>query len=888
MLLRTRITFMVLASYLLMAGGLAFFGVKSEELSDNRYAEATLNGQEIFWRKLIENTVQRLETVVPVIMSRRDVAEAAARKNIGELTEATGQITEALRTLPAVFLWEVISPEGELLFSSRGSLQDTPLIDAGSLSVIVDTKASLEGGVVQDSESGFIAAVAQPLLKADGSVAAVAAIAADLHPPLQEFKDATGADIFLVDHVGRVTAGTDMSIWSLMSKDDFSIRKRRLETVHAGKRFFSVGVLPLRGMDKQVMGALITVRDSTLSHNQLRHIQNIEIGLVATMLLLVLLWLTYYLRRSFAPLDEAIQVLNALSRGDTSVTLEVDNIKDEIGRIAGSVGVFRDNAVKLDQLEERRERQRRRQELFIRLQMRQLADMLSDEARETVLRDIAEMEALAQAQTKPEDDTERGEIEVLAKAFETMSSRIREQHTNLESLIAERTRDVNILREALKNKEQLTVLRQELDFARELQLSSLPQVFPPFPDRHEFRIHAAMVPAKEVGGDFYDFYLIDRHHLAFVVGDASGKGVPAAMFIAITRSLIKAVAPFSNSPGQCMAFVNNMLAADNPQLLFATVFYAVLDTSTGEVRFCNAGHPPPMILRHNGQIDSFRDVSGVALGVMEDLEYETGSFTLGVGDSVLVYTDGVTEATNDRQRLFEESRLIETLKDLIGVHPEAVIARVNEAVNIFVETAPQFDDITMLALALDHLSVSDGDDESPALSKLQLSGFGASEPIVPVQQEENSVDEVPQAGGESNRIDVTITNDLSELERLATVVDTFVSQRQLPSRLAFNLNLSLDELITNIVSYGFSDSDAHDILISLRIDEGCLITEIIDDANEYDPFAQAPEPDLDLELDDRPIGGLGVYLVKEFMSRTQYERLGDRNVTTLWQNLDQE
>ena len=427
-------------------------------------------------------------------------------------------------------------------------------------------------------------------------VAAVMAIASDLHPPLQEFKDATGADIYLVDHAGRATLGTDLDLWARVLNDDFSIRKSRLDTVRSGSEFFSLAVLPLRGPDGRVVGALATIRDQTATHKQHALIRNTEIVLVTGLFILILIWLTYYMRRSFAPLDEAIQVLNALSRGDTSVTLEVENSRDEIGRIAETVGVFRENAVKLDQLEKSRERQRRRQELFIRLQMSHLSEMLADEARAVVLRDLAEIESMAANGVKKTKATERGEIEVLAKAFKTMSTRIREQHDNLESLIEERTRDVHILREALKTKDQLNVLRQELDFARELQLSSLPQIFPPFPDRLEFRIHAAMVPAKEVGGDFYDFFLIDHHHLGFVVGDASGKGVPAAMFIAITRTLVKAVAPFSGSPGECLAFVNTMLAADNPQLLFATAFYAVLDTRSGEVRFCNAGHPPPMII----------------------------------------------------------------------------------------------------------------------------------------------------------------------------------------------------------------------------------------------------------------------------------------------------
>lgn len=911
MLLRTRVALMVLASYLLMAGGLVFFGIKSDEIAEARYSEATLTGQEIFWRKLMENTLQRLSVYAPVFTNHTELIEAIDTKNSGLLQADADAMAGELK---GVAKWEVISPTGELLYASAGSLQDDTLIDAGTIDQVIQTSKP-SGGIVRDADNGFTAAIAVPLMRPDGVIVAIAAASSDLRPPLTEFKEATGADIYLLDRFGKLVEGTDKPLWERVAGQNFEVRKSRFEVLKTQNKFYSMVVLPLHGSDGRVIGALATARDFTANHQSQLAIRRTAAISVVSLFVLVLLWLTIYLRRSFAPLDEAIQVLNALSRGDTSVILEVDNDRDEIGRIAGTVGVFRDNAVKLEQMELRRERQRRRQELFIRLQMRHLSEMLADEAREAVLRDLAEIEAIAERGNGDAAGGGRGEIEVLAKAFETMSTRIREQHENLESLIAERTRDVEILREALRTKDQLAVLRQELDFARELQLSSLPQIFPPFPDRTEFQIHAAMVPAKEVGGDFYDFFLIDQYHLGFVIGDASGKGVPAAMFIAITRTLIKAVAPLSGSPGECLAFVNTMLAVDNPQLLFATVFYAVLDTRNGQVTFSNGGHPPPLILRHGGTVEAIRDVSGVALGVMEGMEYENGTFDLQPGESLLLYTDGVTEATDNGQSLFEEYRLISVLEKLHGAAPETIIQKVNHNVEIFVGSAPQFDDITMLALSFVAPSAAD-DAVIEAPHRMHLSGFGGTSPrddamperSEPASPEPENVtvetadptmpDEIPPAEAEPStnpippaefgHIDVTIVSDVGELERLAGIVDTFVADHGLSAKTSFNLNLSLDELITNIVSYGYTDGETHEIHVSLTLRDGYLITRIIDDAMEYDPFVQAPEPDLDAGVDDRPIGGLGVFLVKELMSRTTYERLGSTNVTTLWQSVAKE
>jgi sigma-B regulation protein RsbU (phosphoserine phosphatase) len=942
MLLRTRVTLIVSITYSLLVIGLAFAGLKSEELANERYAQATLNGQALFWRKLVENTVQRLEGLAPMLTGRAELVQAAARNNPAATLEAIAAVAEPLRARGAGRL-ELVGRDGDLLYSSRGSLLEPPLVDAGTVRLIVDT-GMWQRGMVQDADRQFTATVALPLVSADGAVAGVATLAADLKPPLDEFKASTNSDVFLVDRVGHMSLGTDEQLWNVLD-GKISVRKSGLISLRDGDRFYSVVVFPLEGADHRVIGALVSARDFTETQARQDLIRKVSFAAVITFLVLVLFVFYVYLRRSFNPLEQAITVLNALSRGDTSVTLDVRNSNDEIGRIASTVGVFRENAIQLEMLQERRERQRRRQELFIRLQMLKLSEMLEQEAQAAILADLKQIEEMASR--KSEDgrgEGDKAELDVLAVAFQTMSSRIRAQHESLESLIAERTRDVEILREALRTRDQLAALRQELDFARELQLSSLPQVFPPFPDRDEFQIHAAMVPAKEVGGDFYDFFLIDRHHLGFVIGDASGKGVPAAMFIAITRSLIKAVAPLSGTPGECLAFVNTMLSRDNPQTLFATCFYAVLDVRSGEVAFCNAGHPPPLIQRADGSVDAIRDVSGVALGVMEDLDYDTGSFALTPGETVLLYTDGVTEAQDAREALYEEPRLMGQLGQSVKLEPEGLIAAVQGAVEAFVGDAPQFDDITMLALRFDRASAEHGGGEEPQ-RRLMLTGFKptAAEPAPPpppppapvarpvavtgqiprptaaqpapgkltvrigkpvpasqvasqgvaavaevLRPQPSKAEPMPPPASAHRRLEVTISNDLGELERLAALVDDFVQKNALPDKIAFNLNVCLDELITNIVSYGYDDDRHHDIKVMFTLDGETLVTEIIDDAKEYNPFVEAPEPDLDAGVDDRPIGGLGVFLVKEFMTRTDYRHEDGRNTTTLWKSVKEQ
>ena len=250
--------------------------------------------------------------------------------------------------------------------------------------------------------------------------------------------------------------------------------------------------------------------------------------------------------------------------------------------------------------------------------------------------------------------------------------------------------------------EQADKLRaQELEHAAMIQRAILPGTFPPFPDRHDFQLHAAMTPAKGVGGDLFDFFLLDADHLAFAVGDVSGKGIPAALFMAVARTLLRGTAQHNASPAECMAYLNSALVEQNVSGMFVTLFYGVLNTRTGEIQFSNAGHNPPYIISADGAQRQVADKCGPMLGLFPRFAYRQATAQLAPGEAIVVYTDGVTEAQSPSGDYFEEGRLVECLRAHASEPVETLLSGLQQAVQKFAAGAPQADDIT--ALALRHL-----------------------------------------------------------------------------------------------------------------------------------------------------------------------------------------
>ena len=244
--------------------------------------------------------------------------------------------------------------------------------------------------------------------------------------------------------------------------------------------------------------------------------------------------------------------------------------------------------------------------------------------------------------------------------------------------------------------EVATRLGTELSMATDIQASQLPRLFPAFPNRQEFDVFASMTPAKEVGGDFYDFFLADDKHLGLVMADVSGKGVPAALFMMVSRVLIKSHLQNGESPGEALANVNEQLCESNEAQLFVTVWLAVLDIATGKGIAANAGHEHPALRRAGGRYELVTYRHSPAVAALEGVRFKEHEFQLNPGDCLFVYTDGVAEATNAENELFGSERMLEALNRNPEAMPEEVLSNVMDGINSFVAGAEQFDDITML------------------------------------------------------------------------------------------------------------------------------------------------------------------------------------------------
>ena len=265
---------------------------------------------------------------------------------------------------------------------------------------------------------------------------------------------------------------------------------------------------------------------------------------------------------------------------------------------------------------------------------------------------------------------------------------------------------IYIIHNLVKEKEtqrQKELIDGELKVAREIQMSIVPKIFPPFPKHQEFDIYAVLNPAKEVGGDLYDFFLIDDDHLCFSIGDVSGKGVPASLFMAVTKTLVKSKVDSHHTPEQILCAVNDELCDENQSGMFVTEFLGIMTISTGEVKYANGGHNRPYVLRTNGRLEMLPKIPGIALGAMGNMPYAGESLQLNTGDILIMYTDGVTEAMNRPGELFGETRFEKVLENTSEKSAKELTKIILAAIHQHVKDAEQSDDITILAIKYERL-----------------------------------------------------------------------------------------------------------------------------------------------------------------------------------------
>ena len=390
-----------------------------------------------------------------------------------------------------------------------------------------------------------------------------------------------------------------------------------------------------------------------------------------------------------------------------------------------------------------------------------------------------------------------------------------------------RYRDLNEKKEKMEG---------ELRIAHGIQMAMLPNIFPPFPERNDIDMFAFLDPAKEVGGDLYDFYIRDNK-LFFCIGDVSGKGVPAALVMAVTRSQFRTVSAHERSPLHIVTAMNNSMSDINQDMMFVTFFCGILDLLNGHLRYCNAGHNGPLLIGNAG-VSQLPVIPNLPLGIMPGMAYQEQETDLSYGESIFLYTDGITEAEDKEHRLFGEERLKETLSNAKGTAQEK-LSTLKAAISSFVGKSQQSDDMTTMLIQYMN-------DKNPDTFERHL----------------------------------ILHNDIRQIPQLAGFIETIAQDARLDKSLAMSLNLALEEAVTNVIMYAYPKGSDGLVDIEAVIRKDSIDFMVIDSGKPFDPTA-VPDAKVDTALEDRPIGGLGIFLVRNIMDTVKYERKEGKNLLSM-------
>lgn len=699
MLLRSRLTVLASAVLAMLIAGFAATILHRDTYFASRYNHEVAQGHRFAWEKIAGQYRDDLGAATHKLMAYPGFAAAASRADAAAISLHVDQIHKEMPHLRV----DIFSPARSLLYSTMLSQVDWKgLLDAGALQQILGSGKPM-AGLTQTGSKQFYWLRAEVVTLDGKTPAFVLALGMDILPALAELKSNLDADVYLANLKGRMAHGTDEALFE-RARFVSASRNEIVSNMRVGDKSFLVTNLPQLNPEGRLIGVLVSLRDTTeISKADSAANSTLLIG-VSLFAVVFLVMMFFYLRSSFEPLSQTVRVLDALAKGDTQTQLadDIDDSgNDETAHIARGVTILREEMLTFTMLRDERRRARTQQERIIRDELRALAGNLDAEAREEVLMELSgQNTATTDDVVMPNQDdaaalgiesseSTTNELAVLAGTLGRMTGMISTQHAKLLQLLRE-------VSAAAESKAKLAGLQQELEIARKMQLAILPRTAP---DRSELTLTAAMIPAKEIGGDFYDYFMLDEQRLAIVVADVSGKGVAAAFFMAISRTLLKSTAKFLQDPQACITELNELLCIDNDQMMFVTLFYGILDLKTGRFQFVNAGHNPPVLIRKGGAPEYFPRSPSIVLAVMEGASFPCEELFVQPGDMFVFYTDGVTEATDPDGVLYGDDRLLQTLQ---RVDHGADVSKVTELllgdIRVFERGAPQADDITCVVV----------------------------------------------------------------------------------------------------------------------------------------------------------------------------------------------
>ena len=839
MSLKARTGLIVFCFVAVIVAGLVLAGQVREALLREQLSQTATAGSSALWSKIVEAGVQRMRGRASIVEDDLSLRSALQSGDRGRIATAARDVLQALQATGDVMRLDLVAPSREVLFSSVPAFEPAAAASEDALSRMLE-EGWRGSGVAIDAERNVTLSLGVPVIGYTGSVLAVAIYATDIAHALGELKAGTGAEALIVNRRGRLLVGTNPEVWDAV-RGEALLSGGATQLLGSGEQVFSLAALPLEAELGNLVASLVTVQDVSAAYAEQRRVGWITLLAIAGFLFAALIGLWLYLHRALSPLTDGVNVLHALARGDTRATVRVsgEEGEDELAQIARAVNTFRTQTLALRRHRRRASRRRRQQERFIRDEMTRLAATLSEEVRRDILADLADLEAPAEtppdetSQT-PAEESDAGDLQMMGLAFQKMTSRVARQQNRLTALVAE-------LQEALRTKTAYLALQRDLQLATRVQRSFLPGERFSAPG---MEIHATMHTAKEVGGDFYDFFALDEHRVGIVIGDVVGKGVPASLFMAVTRTVIRATAKhLEESPGQCLQIVNDTLVDTSREDVFVTVFYGVYDLRDGSLVYSNGGHNPPVLVSP-GRAEMLPLTGGVALAMFDGLSYNEDRVSVPPGGKLFLYTDGVTESVSTREDEFGDERMKENLLASGHRGPGDTIEEMLRAVEGFAGTAPQFDDIAMLVL-----------------------GRGTPEDTIIVRR-------------------FSLRNDRAEIPRLAQEIESLAEAGGIGPGVVGRLQLALEEAITNIIDYGLPVGGLYEIDVHATVEDGLVEVSVEDDGVAYNPVADTPVFDPDQSMEERRIGGVGVHLVRTLMDEVDYLRVGDRNRLTVRKRID--
>ena len=682
MLLRTRIIVFVLLVVSAVAGLVFTVGSLREEELGRRITELRLQQLEQAWNFALMSAA---DDVAEQLISQASLSETRLIDAIqhGD-QQGLARLAEATFVDDAVLRVDILGEGGQLLWASGEGMEHPPLLGAGRLAELRQKGQTLSGArALHGGGLGVVGAVSVVEPETERLVGGLAA-AIHLTAVLEVFQQGTGGRLYVRDAAGQLVFGKDDGLWR-RARDASASGRRGLTLIDYDDRYQEVALLPIADLMGGRLATLLLVRDVTEAVEGRMLWDKVLGGVIVIVFIAAMLLLFFYLRRNFSVLNDAVAALHDLSRGQRGGYVELPHGSDEIGRIAEAVEAFGQAVGEVARVGVQRERRQHRQQRFIRRQMEQLAATLQDEARRELLDELRQMETAASDLQSAQSKGVGDELGLIALGFSRLATKVSVQQVQLTQLVRD-------LRESLEDKRKLISLQQELAIAATMQLSILPRQFPVLP---MLDMIASMDPAKEVGGDFYDVFEVREGVLGVVVADVSGKGIPAAFFMLISRTMLRTVAVGGEGPAVTLSRLNDLLAAENEQTMFVTVFYAEIELATGVITYCSGGHNPPYVARAGGSVEMVVPTVGLALAAFPDMPYGEKTLTLSRGDTLFMYTDGVNEAFALDDTMYGVERLQQAL--VAGGPPASAaeaLDRVMSDLTVFTRGAAQSDDIT--------------------------------------------------------------------------------------------------------------------------------------------------------------------------------------------------